>query len=326
LEKEIRRENYQYIEEFEEYEFTTCIVYEMYKRKSGLNIDDLNITENFFIKSNYKVSGVLLYKKGNEIYTLQEEIYSIYPQLLSVAKKEISKLYKHTKNINMTDVLHEYSLDLKFVIENYINNENEIFNVITYFDKRKNIYIQLTKELLKDLIRNSYINNVINPKFKNPILDYNRGDDFVSLNLNLALPENELLAYIKKLKNINLELSTNSSILNILGGVSPQVVDVNNIYKFKYKNEKGKNKGNMEEIDTKDILTFNGKKNLFCADMFYIYDAYKLEKSKEDIEYELKEYHNKKNYDPKVIKKLERIGIEYIDKEKFYELYHSFYP
>lgn len=318
------RSDYEYFEEFEEYEFTTCITYEMYIRSKVYSSNSIDIKE---INFNYTLSDIFIYKYNNITYTLQNFIYSIYPQLLDVAKENIKKYYSNNNKVDLTKHLHNYSLDLEFVIKEYINNDQENFNIITYFDPNANMYIKLTKDLLIDKIKKSYTNKYINLKFKCPILDYARCNDFSFININLSLPDNELLDYIKKLRLKKLEVKPNTSILKILENKDSKKINKDNIYKFEKEIEKGQNKNKIIEINAENILTFNGKKRKKnCADMFFIYDSYKKQKTKEDIQNELEDFHNIKVYDPKEIKKLHDIAKKYIDELKFYEIYHSFYP
>ncbi len=250
------RSDYEYFEDFEEYEFTTCITYEMYVRSKVYTNNSNDIEE---INLNYTLSDIFIYKYNNITYTLQNFIYSIYPQLLDVAKENIKKNYSNNK-VDLTNHLHNYSLDLEFVIKEYINNEEENFNIITYFDPNANMYIKLTKDLLIDKITKSYTNKYINLKFKCPILDYARCNDFSIININLSLPDNELLDYIKKLRLKKLEIKPDPSILKILKNRDSKRINKDNIYKFKKKIEKGQNKNKIVEIDAENILTFNGKK------------------------------------------------------------------
>ena len=79
---------YKEVENFRDYELTTGLIYEMYIRTKPVKIRKYE-TDEFFIKFKeslvfyfeHKVSDVVLYEYQNQKFTLDNIIYTIFPQL-----------------------------------------------------------------------------------------------------------------------------------------------------------------------------------------------------------------------------------------------------
>lgn len=86
------------IDNLEKYEVTSCVVYEMYIRSVGEE-HRLNLNGNLIEYEKLKISDIVLYENTTYKFTLQDIIYSVFPQLLEDAKKKVEKeVTKELKN------------------------------------------------------------------------------------------------------------------------------------------------------------------------------------------------------------------------------------
>lgn len=208
--QEISRNDSKYleIENLEDYEITSSMLYEMYIRKIGEENGQVTNGDLLELKS-IKIKDVILYKSSLDEFTLQNVIYSIFPNLLDDAKAKLIKEYKSQEEDFISAKLSSFSFDLEYLIKEYIEKIDSLdskgkniinFQTIVYKDGITNTYITITKDILKEKI--NLANNVptVYPTFKRPQL-YLKENYFVHINyLNLALPDKELFSFIKKLK------------------------------------------------------------------------------------------------------------------------------
>ncbi len=150
-------------------------------------------------------------------------------------------------------------------------------------------------ENARQVYKHTKVENSIRPQFSRPIIkkDYK----IVNVELNIDLPMNELLAYVKYIKQ---EYEKDLKILMS----SKEFLDLEDIDKPK-------------KIKMDNLLTKQEK----VANMFYLYDARKKNHTNLDIQYEIARYYkDRRSIDPRIIKKYFDIAFYYIDGGHYKEL------
>jgi hypothetical protein len=322
------------IERFEDYEYTNCIAYEMairndeakkiyeglyhvsnlneYKKRVeklnfyGLRSVDEDIKESQInINSRYTIDDiqdgfrklVYFYMKKNEIYTLSETNDSI--GLLDITGEYPDKF-------TYSEFEYFFEMVLKSSFEYYVRaNDDESFIPLSTGYKNLISLDYLEKDFIDTLKETDFIANprIISSDILSRtllILDNSKTGNF---DINLALPKDELMAYISKIKD---EYDKDNSIIKRpleLIGEDLSVADENLLI------HKGTGKYNKYRV----------------ADMFFIYDGIKKGMRKAKIINELNYYYYDKdnkntNYDYKTLDKYYEIATELIDNLKYKEL------
>ena len=225
---------YKEIEEFQDYELTNCIAYEMAIRSQ-------NYTYSIEVINLDVISGIDL---NNTDISDSDKNY-----LLDVIElSDYIKIFSNNKS-NKLNFIEFLQMDEQI---------KSIMNETMNFEDRLNKYGKV--ECLKILNKKSkkeILNKLINPpklniKHSRPKIKINETSLF-SIDLNLNLPKEELIAYISKIKD---EYDKNNSIiktpLELLGET-------------------------LEKSDNKKIP--KKPKASVYADWFYIYDYWKYEKA-----------------------------------------------
>lgn len=268
------RESYSSIEDYAEYEYTNNMIYQFYKRTKDFEKKKFEIyrpePEKF---SKITLDDIILYKNENRKKTLQDVIYNIYPSIYYE--------FKDDEKFNKNEILLED-------FEEYIRDEKYIFNEIIYKDEQTQKYINFTKEKMSELIEKKKISIEVTPKYSSPSLIITQKQFIDINNLNINLPDKELLAFIKQLK-------VNSKCINInLNNTNVKKKFINVIYNsfkladilFLYDNNGCNLRELMEEIIKYRILTFN---NILDIDLLkedypmYIENIKKVEILKNEI-------------------------------------------
>lgn len=319
---EILRRNhdiYMRIEKFEDYEFFNCIAYEMFQRSIG--IEPLNIQKQYQENSKgYLIQGYdnLGNIKLTSTCSLEDYIFSIFPSLYDDLLNKLKKENPNLGDKELNDNVMNMSISIEYIIEKYLKKEDIPFNEIIYkTDEGKRAY--LTKKKLIDIIKNTnYSYNIVsNFKYKYNIINNYK---FINLlNLNLALPKKELVAYLTKIKDDfdrnELVLDTPSEILHKdyinKTKITLQESIINRHDKIKVYKKNGEIK---YEIDPYTIL--NSKENM--ADALYIYDQEELNYSKNEILDELLMHHDK--FDSDRYDKYLKFAKKFIEEEAYKNL------
>ena len=289
------------IENFQQHEYTTCIIYEMFIRANEDKERDYYFEDNTAHILPQRVSDIVLFVEEG-IFTLQNIIYELFPQLENDVKNILISYCKIPLD-NHEEIKHQflnYSIDLKYLISNYIEkykNQQDtdinkiIFNEVEYFDKSKNMKIKVDFNELERIISiNNNITTVI-PYYKRPQI-FLKENYLVNINsLNLALPEKELISFIKQLKN---EAKAETIFIN-------KFIKNTNFSNHYFIDEKPKTK-NIHKY-----TIFGYKHSSKMADIFFVYDAFKnnefdsrdnLESYKDLIQFIQKEIYNSKETPP----------------------------
>jgi len=189
--KTIKRDdsNYLEIENFEEFEYTNNVLYELFKRSL---IDEDDSIENHLLEKidNKKLilKDVVLYDTVNGKLTLDEVVYNIYPEL-------------YDEDVIRNNIGFDYSL---MPVNEFLNKTDGMdYNDFVYKDLSSNSYKKFTEIGLEELLERVSLHKKITIQHKKKQLNLEQNNFIDIYNLNLALPDNELLHYIKKLKKLH---------------------------------------------------------------------------------------------------------------------------
>jgi hypothetical protein len=179
-----------------------------------------------------------------------------------------------------------FSFPLEYLKKEYLENKEKQFNRQIIENHYDGSYIRITKTYIEELIKSYLLNSRITPNFKRPIHELQNISQLSTLhNINLSLPLDELVEYIKELKKgyfKNLKINENSK------------------YIITHLKKKINIKENLENLDD-------------CIKILYIYDN----KKKLKVDYILKELEiGKTKY-----YKLKSIADIYIDQKQYKKLY-----
>lgn len=309
------------VENFEEYELTNNLVYEMLIRKKGLERVILNSASPVSI-SQLSTDDIVLYHGLGSInfkVTLSNYIQRIFPTLhddtWEVIKKEL-KVEENKDNAPLISTKTSYRLkNLKYLISNYINDESKVIDNILYYDEITSEEYIFTRDKLRELIENATrYSREVYPRFKRPLVANTKARYVDLMNINLSLPIKELEAYIRMVKiNFHQNLAENNyAVISASELLENKLTLADTIIE----------KNNGKKIDAKKSLSNKEK----AADMLYIYDCNKLGFShhvvSREIYYYYSEYKNieTKTMTDKTYSDYKEIAIDYIDNERFYEL------
>ncbi len=313
--KTIKRCEQQYkdIESFKDYELTNCISFEMAIRNSNV----LSMIEEYV--SN-KRNNLVCHHNDLYSYFINEKDFIDNPHELdninytstmntSLSYYNFSKFYnkeynqipfKYTIDISNNDLTEDIHDEFDFV------RTHGFALVSCHTDIEINNQI---REETGDEIIDAEVKYLIYNNFKRPLLaipyKYYRKLNLMKVNFNLPL--NELQAQIK---NIYTQINFKSIIktpFEILGTILEKA---NNEMCY------NKPRGKEECLNANKYLTIQQK----LADMFYIYDAYKISMKQQDIQYELTSYYDNRSKDTTIINEIYAVAKEYIDNLKYKEL------
>ena len=310
---------YREIEEFEEYEITNCIAYEMAIRNNSYLEE--------FIERVTKINTIFIeYLRGEYIDEMIE--YAIEKILdKELCNEEILKLFIKRLMLSLRNMgINEYSIGELFKID-----QIQEFEIVQYakktYDKEK---INKSSDEVNVVVKDGYrieqkglvsdntlaFKNDILPDFKRPFLKFVNGKH-AEVMLNLALPLNELMSYIKIIKD---DFTNDIEIIKTHDELS-----------------------GINSLISGDTKALKKPKGVIYADYFFCYDYFTKAKDSnpslgneeiyEFIDNELNDYHNheiganyvkystfRKNILPKMRYMIEEKGyMELITSVKFKE-------
>lgn len=223
--------------------------------------------------------------------------------------EELKEIINHEKQYEIfkKDDNHIAFIDA-IIFKKQISNFNDEISSILDIDDEK-IYIQETKTKYFHYDTSYKIKNdsheilkrEIKPNYERPILiPYFFNNKVARLEINLALPIEDLNDMVEKLKN---EFTyKNNSMLSA--------------------NEFENKKSTLNDNEIKKILNNPSK----VADLLYIYDCLESDMTYQEIKSKLYSYYNKENknnnktFDDKTIKTYKETALEYIEKKRYKEL------
>lgn len=283
---------YKEIENFEDYELTNNVAYEMM------------IRNNEFIKDRLKLlltNQVFHLKYGDDYTSMMVELAKI---------SGLNDILEDTNNLTSfnpssfnklcEDMIEKWGIYLDEIINGH---KSEIYLTSHNFFKVNNEY-KLTEHItdLKEDITSHY--DFISSR---PSIEIKNISKVVELKLNLSLPKDELIAIISKIKD-EADVGNIKTPMELLG---TELKKADNLIC----DTKGKC------FDAREILSKQQK----LADMFYIYDCLKVGMSQRKIQNEVYNYYadkgiETKTLDQKTLKRYKEIAIDYIDNMRYKEL------
>ena len=181
-----RDESYWDIEKFERFEYTNNIIYEFFKRtlNNGKKIEEYEYIP--IVEHTLKLKNVILFENDKIKFTLQDVIYNAFP-----------KLYLGV----MSDVNIKDKMNFSMEIEDFLVNQvKEDFKKVIYKDLNKNEYVELNYEDLMKKINETYLYKKINMRYQRKQLNIKESNFINIYDLNINLPDEEILEYILRLK------------------------------------------------------------------------------------------------------------------------------
>ncbi len=255
------------IEEFKEYELTYCIAYEMAIRNNKVQ----KLIKSY-IKDELKKYFIDLHSLYSEYHLKRQNNYNelrkffINPHSLYLKYHFFTQ--EEQKKETFIKKIHQYEK------KEFKNNE-EMVTTFTKETKEYTVYSSESIKTIQDGSITSY-NTWIKPSYSRPQIFSVEQEKTVKAELNLAMPKNELIDFIKIIKE-SFDKDNNSikSISELLGN---------------------------EPLFLKDKIKYPKKpKAEKFADWFFIYDLYNIKKIKSrksdleifgEIDLELLEYYN----------------------------------
>jgi hypothetical protein len=313
------------IESFADYELTQCVAYEMAIRNKHVielkqDIDTkLELVKNEFLYARDNDTKLTL-----EYDLLEDEYFNKYDDDEinndNLEKPDFHKYFiEHNENSKIVSKNLEILLNEYWV--RYFYQKDIIFKSLNFNDALIQDYENIERLRENGLIGN--FSSIRHNKEQDRIVEYDsfkqkkevdinktliaqrlnslvipkKYDKRLDIKINLALPENELIAYIKILKkNFEIDFEMIKTSHEIMNNVLCQIESKHHINKAqKY------------------------------ADMFFIYDALKCKMTQRQIQNEIFNYYadkgiETKTMDAKTLKKYREIAIDYIDNERYKEL------
>lgn len=279
---------YKEIEEFEDYEYSNCIAYEMCIRnkevKSLLNDVEI-IRKNYFkvakMYAETKTEKCNLKTKEDVVNIIKDSIDDFMMFRRNVIIDKLSEIYNKF-GLALFDINSKEESILENLKNTHFKTKGSFNNILTFKEENNNEKCEILSstyndklDLPKVISKIEYVNNKCNIVTSRPRIEVNNSP-MIDIKLNLNLPKNELIAYISKTKD---EYDKNNSIVKTpLGLLLGEDIKIDN------------------SIDKNKI-----NKNLI-AKKFFVYDyvTKRLEQIEDSIknytiEYEEKKENIKKN-------------------------------
>lgn len=353
----LKRSDRQYIEveEFEDYELTQCIAYEMAARgeqhknkanevinfyKKNKEMIDLYISlrdeilqlsevnHDKLIEANEKHREIVILIGEIEIISkdtpyeyeeprLGNEFWEIHDKCMGVAnllsREEKAEIFHSptTSQIIVNSLIERKD----YAISTYMTAEED--NCTIPIDPENQDCEYKAVETIEDfyLYAKEEPNNVksditVIERFKRPKINIDELKTLdTTLTINLNRPLDEIIAFIKYIKN---DMKNNNLFKSPIEVLGLELKKADNLIC----NQKGE-----KCFDPRGILSKQEK----MADMFYIYDCLKLGYSQRKIQSEVYNYYADKGkdnttLDPATLRKYRDIAIEYIDNQKYKEM------
>ena len=259
---------YKEIEEFQDYELTNCVAYEMAIRnkefKNLLNDVEL-IRKNYFkvakMYAETKTAKYNLKTSEDVINIVKDKIDDFMEFRKNKIRDKLSEIYKKfglalfdTTNNSVLDDIKDVHFRTKGSLQNMLEfKEENKDGQLEFLSTNYNLKLDLPKEVSrKEVSRIEYVKNNLMIVTSRPKIDSDKSH-IIEMKLNLNLPKEELIAYLSKIKDdFDKDNSIIKTPLELLGET-------------------------LEKSDNKK--TPKKPKAFVYADLFYIYDYWKYEKT-----------------------------------------------
>lgn len=232
--------NYKEIEEFQDYELTNCIAYEM-----AIRNENISALVNKYLKKRFVFSYTE--EKNDDIELLKNYGFTLETMLMT----EILKILKEDIKV-FSGLVSRNATYPNNILKNKINNNSYVyFEKDSFFSESFDDKNTIVEKIDEKNIDKNFISS-IRFSFRRPQLKFKKNKIF-NTEINLNLSKDELIAYISKIKdNFDKDNSIIKTPLELLGET-------------------------LEKSDNKK--TPKKPKASVYADWFYIYDYWKYEKT-----------------------------------------------
>ena len=301
----LKRNNSQYlaVEKFKDYELTYCIAYEMAIRNDEVIKSIYNFYNNYVnydIYDCYVLSTDDFKKCYSDAQKLME--FFINPINLYLDYHIYNNINEHVKKVKEEDIKENsdfFTRGLRRIlykpIEDYYHEEIKPSEKIVIY-KNTSLYTEFISHLKNDDNTITIHHNSITPNYSRPLtLDFKDTKER-NIILNLNLPTNELVDFIERFKR---KYDNNPTIV--------------------------KSVSELLNKEFKETVTKLPSIQNRYADMFFIYDCFKLGLTATKIQRKIDKYYEDKDPTSKTISintinKYNKIAIEYIDNLKYKHL------
>ena len=231
---------YKEIEEFQDYELTNCIAYEM-----AIRNENISALVNKYLKKRFVFSYTE--EKNDDIELLKNYGFTLETMLMT----EILKILKEDIKV-FSGLVSRNATYPNNILKNKINNNSYVyFEKDSFFSESFDDKNTIVEKIDEKNIDKNFISS-IRFSFRRPQLKFKKNKIF-NTEINLNLSKDELIAYISKIKdNFDKDNSIIKTPLELLGETLE--------------------KSNNNKTPKKP-------KALVYADWFYIYDYWKYEKT-----------------------------------------------
>ncbi|MFY4859633.1 hypothetical protein ACOTVM_03680 [Aliarcobacter butzleri] len=207
---------YKEIEEFQDYELTNCVAYEMAIRnkefKNLLNDVEL-IRKNYFkvakMYAETKTAKYNLKTSEDVINIVKDKIDDFMEFRKNKIRDKLSEIYKKfglalfdTTNNSVLDDIKDVHFRTKGSLQNMLEfKEENKDGQLEFLSTNYNLKLDLPKEVSrKEVSRIEYVKNNLMIVTSRPKIDSDKSH-IIEMKLNLNLPKEELIAYLSKIKD-----------------------------------------------------------------------------------------------------------------------------
>ena len=335
---EIKRNDRQYIEveEFEDYELTQCIAYEMAFRNPE-NIEAIEYLTDDYIRNKEKIQFYYNEQKKRKtnpitrrligpinLATISPLLHSCF-MMLDIIDFDCPNIFMDKRfNNDFLELLsleqtrkryisldkylqintNEYEINVENTIE---RNGYSILSKLTAFHDSDDLTFN-TSDISPSAVNETQV--IIKENFKRPKINVKSFHSLdTTLNVNLNRPIKEILAYVKYVKEDLEKNKLMKSPIELIG------IELNKADNLVCDDEGEKC------FDPRSILSKQEK----MADMFFVYDCLKDGYSQRKIQHEIYNYYSGKGIETKTmdsntLRKYRDIAYEYIEKGRYREL------
>ena len=200
--------------DYKRYEYTNNMLYEFFKRtlKNQQEIKDFEYVP--IVQHTLKIRDVILFENNEIKFTLQDVIYNVCPKLYEELLEDntiedkvdfsmdISDFLFSVKEVDDTikELEKKRKEDLTAEEKKIYDECKNFFNKVIYKDLIQNKYIELTKDKILEKINETMLYKKINVRYSKKQLKLEECNFINIYDLNINLPDEELLDYLLMIK------------------------------------------------------------------------------------------------------------------------------
>ena len=200
-----------------EYEYTNNLIYEFFKRTLDHSDKIGNYEYKPIISYTLTLKDVILFENSEIRFTLQDIIYNSCNEFYEECINDQKIKDKLNFSINITDFLAWFK-DKK-------DKDKELLKPVIYKDLNLNKFIKITEDEILKKIDETLTYKKINIRYSKKQLNIKENNFVTIYDLNLNLPETEILEYIKLLKQKHRTLKYDTNSKHPLNELSENEID-----------------------------------------------------------------------------------------------------